>query len=151
MWRSRQIPHSGPVNGKPLGFGELLVGMKYLDAGYEALFLYRDNEDRVAHQMLCDLVGGASAGREIAPNGEKGGRPPDLLVVDRPTRRFRFVECKRPREGFTKTQPRKFAAIEDLLNSSCARDQVLEDERNHELFPLLPEGRWIHIVRLVPC
>jgi hypothetical protein len=151
MNRSRQIPHSGCIS-RPQGFGELLMGMRYIDAGYDASWYYRDNEDSIAHQLLCELVGGAAAARIIAPNGERGGRPPDLLVVHRETRRFRFVEIKRPGEGLTTTQPTKFPAIEALLNRNCNRSRcVLTDSSQPTLFPPLAEGQWIHLVRLAPA
>jgi hypothetical protein len=148
---SHQIPHSCRIP-RPQGFGELLMGMRYIDAGYDASWCYRDNEDTIAHQLLCELAGGSEAARIIAPNGEPGGRPPDLLVVHRETGRFRFVEIKRPGERLTATQPTKFPAIEALLNRNCDRSRrLLTDPSQPILLPPLAEGQWIHIVRLAPA
>jgi hypothetical protein len=89
--------------------------------------------------------------RFIAPHHETGGRPPDLFVFQPTTRRFRFVECKRPTERLTKAQLTKFVAIENYLNQHVDRDRsILADPEEPNLFPNLSEGQWIHLVRFAP-
>jgi hypothetical protein len=130
---------------------ELLTGIRYLDAGYEALFFYRQVEDERGYQKAFELLGGTEAAEFITPNSESGGRAPDLLVFDPKTNRFRFVECKAPSEPFTERQPQRFTAIEQYLNQTAKRHgPVLSDPQRLELFPILAEGRWIHIARVGP-
>ncbi len=151
MLSSRQIPHSGPIDN-PLFFNEFLMGTKYLDAGYEVLFFYRQVEDEACYQKACELLGGTTAAQFVTPNSERDGRAPDLLVFDPKTSRFRFVECKRVGEPFTRKQPQRFAAIERYLNQTPhVHGSVLADPQRATLFPPLWEGQWIHIARLKPA
>jgi hypothetical protein len=150
MLTSGQIPHSGPIRG-PMFFHELFLGTQYLDAGYGAVFFYRQVEDMACYQKACELLGGSAAAQFITPNWEKGGRAPDLLVFDPPTGRFRFVECKGRNERFTPKQVQRFREIEDYLNqTSKAHAEPLTDDRDQRLFPALASGQWIHIARLFP-
>jgi len=150
MLFSKQIPHSGPI-AHPLFFNELLMGTRYLDAGYEVLFFYRQVEDEACYQKACELLGGNAAARFVTPNSERDGRAPDLLVFAPETNRFRFVECKRVGESFTRKQPTRFATIERYLNqTSDLHGSALADSRDASLLPPLSEGQWIHIARLRP-
>jgi hypothetical protein len=148
MLTSCQIPHSGPIKG-PMFFHELFLGTQYLDAGYGALFFYRQVEDQACYQKACKLFGGSAAAQFITPNWEKGGRAPDLLIFEPPTGRFWFVECKGRSERFTPKQVQRFREIEDYLNrNSFAHAEPLVDPRDERLFPPLAPGQWIHIARL---
>jgi hypothetical protein len=150
MLTSGQIPHSGPIRG-PMFFHELYLGTQYLDAGYGAIFFYRQVEDVTCYQKACELLGGSAAAQVITPNWERGGRAPDLLVFDPSTGRFRFVECKGKNERFTPKQVQRFWEIEEYLNrTSTAHAEPLTDKRNRRLFPALASGQWIHIARLFP-
>lgn len=62
MLRSRQIPHSGPLQNAWF-FHEFYMGTRYLDAGYEVLFFYRRVEDDRCYQMAEKLLGGPAAVR----------------------------------------------------------------------------------------
>jgi hypothetical protein len=151
MWKSRQIPHSGPIKD-PRFFLEIYLCTQYLDAGYGALCEYRHCDDPKKYAQVCTLVGGDRVAQLITPNNEKGGRPPDLLVYDLRRPRFRFVECKDGRESLKPTQMRKFPQVEALLNAVMPPEIApLADARYPLLFPDLPEGHWIHIARLEPC
>lgn len=152
MRTSRQIPHSGPLRGGQgaLGFVELFVGGLYIDAGYEAMWMYLRKEDERCYHKLCELLGGETAGRFIAPDFEKGGRAPDLIVFNPDTGCFRFVECKNKTEGFSPSQRKRFIGIEEFLNRTSANHAgVLSMPNENNLFPALTTGQWIHIARLV--
>lgn len=146
MLKSRQIPHSGPVKN-PIGFYELFVGIKYLDAGYDAIWYYRDK----AREKAKELLGGDAAAKEIITKYEYKPQPPDLLVFCPKTKRFRFVECKGKNERLTKSQEEAFPKVERYLNKNRPPCGVaLADPRREDLFPPLASHQWIHIVRLVP-
>lgn len=150
MRTSRQVPHSGPIK-TPMFFNELYLGTQYLDAGFGALFFYRQAEDEAGYRMACDVLGGDAAAQAITPNSERGGRAPDLLVYDRATLQFRFIECKARSEAFTPSQLRRFAEIETYLNGVLPSEATpLTEPRLQELFPTLRPGEWIHVARLVP-
>ena len=130
------------------GFNELFVGTKYLDAGYDALLWCRRGECKTCFQKAGELLGDRAAEQFLTT--EEGGRPPDLLVFDTPTGRFRFVECK-GKESFTHRQVPKFTEIENYLNHiSRARAELLTDSRDEKLFPALSPSQWIHIARVLP-
>lgn len=148
MLQSRQIPHSGPISG-PMFFNELFLGTQYLDAGYGALFFYREVEDRACYRKAREILGGEDAAQFVTPNSERGGRAPDLLIYDPDSLRFRFVECKSPTERYTQHQPVRFAGIEAYLNATLpASATPLSDETHPALFPPLHAGQWIHVARL---
>jgi hypothetical protein len=152
LFTSKQIPHSGPIPN-PMFFSEFLTGSWYLDAGYEVLRNYREVEDHASFEVVCKLLGGREAADLVTPNAEKGGRPPDLIVFERNTGRFRFVECKRanPWESFTGAQPSRFSAVEACLNERLDWERyALTDATPTYLFPQLPQQRWIHVVRIAP-
>ena len=150
MFTSRQIPHSGPIRDA-MFFNELFLGTQYLDAGYGALFFYREVEDLQCYRKACEILGGEDAAQFITPNSERGGRAPDLLVYDPRSLRFRFVECKGPSEGYTKNQPGRFRKIEEYLNEKLPKGcQPLADIKHEMLFPILRPGQWIHVARLEP-
>jgi hypothetical protein len=153
MLKGRDMPHSGPMKGACF-FREFYMGMQYLDAGYEALVYHRRVEDEACFQKACELFGDADgctdAGEYIVPNDETGGRAPDLIVFKPGTKLFRFVECKGNGENFTQTQPKRFTDIERYLNKSLPTGATaLSDPAFPELFPPLPEGRWIHVARII--
>lgn len=148
MRQSKQIPHSSALDNA-MFFHELFMGTRYLDAGYEALFFYRQVEDQACYDKAEELLGGRAAAQFITPNGETGGRAPDLLVFDRKTGAFRFVECKGKTEPFTSRQVARFKAIEDYLNRWSRYRRPLEGPEHPDLFPRLSAGQWIHIARLV--
>ena len=81
MLESRQIPHSGPVRDAWF-FHELFLGIRYLEAGYGALFYYRQVDDAACYLKACEILGDEAAAQFIAPNSERGGRAPDLLIDD---------------------------------------------------------------------
>lgn len=154
MFRGHDMPHSGPIKYCSY-FHEFYVGIQYLDAGYDVLFYQRRVEDEVCFRKACELFGDVdgctAAGDRIFLNKEDGGRPPDLIVFKTGTKLFRLVECKGPTEGFTKSEPSRFAAIEDFLkNSSVAKIGPLFDPAYPRLFPPLPAGQWTHVARLMP-
>jgi hypothetical protein len=152
MFSSEQIPHSGPLKNAYF-FHEFFMGTQYLDAGYEALFCYREVESKESYKQASDLLGGSEAAKFICPNAERGGRPPDLLVFDPQTGALRFVECKGKSEQFSKAQPSRFAGIEEYLNQHlppCERPLNVPGPRWKDLFPPLKPGQWLHVVRLVP-
>lgn len=74
MFLSHQIPHSGPLKNT-FFFHELFIGTKYLDAGYEVLFFYRQVEDQASYRKASEVLG-SSAAEFIAPNAEKGWPSP---------------------------------------------------------------------------
>ena len=86
MLKSRQLPCDGPVKDA-IGFHELFAGMRYLDAGYDALWYYRDK----AREKAKELLGGDAAVTKLITNLESHPQPPDLLVFCPKTKRFRFV------------------------------------------------------------
>lgn len=146
MFKSRQIPHSGPVKNA-IGFYELFVGIKYLDAGYDALWYYRDR----AREKAIELLGGDAAAKEIITKYECKPQPPDLLVYCPKTKRFRFVECKGKNERLTKAQDETFPRVENYLTENKPPCGVaLADPQRGDLFPRLRSDQWIHIVRVVP-
>ena len=149
MLGSKEIPHSGPLRHTYF-FNEFFIGTQYLDAGYEALVFYRKVEDEACYQKVTELFGGIAAAQFIAPNGEKGGRAPDLIIFDPRTNNFRFVECKREIEQFTKPQVGRFVGIERYLNTSSVAGKVLSNPNREDLFPPLAPGEWIHIARISP-
>jgi hypothetical protein len=149
MWDSGQIPHSGPVRDA-FFFNELFLGTRYLDAGYEVLFYYRQVDDETCYQKLCELLGGTVNAQFVAPNSEAGGRAPDLLVFDPQNGRFRFVECKGRSETVTRRQLERFASIERYLANLGTCPPALADAHNTILFPRLSKDRWIHVARLDP-
>lgn len=152
MFSSRQIPHSGRVKDAYF-FHEFFMGTQYLDAGYEALFWYREVESKESYKQARALLGGSDAAEFICPNDERTGRPPDLLVFDPRTRAFRFVECKGKSEPLTKAQPGRFAGIEEYLNQHpppCKRPLGVTGPLWSDLFPPLAPGQWIHVARLAP-
>lgn len=150
MFTSRQIPHSGPIH-RTWFFNELFLGTQYLDAGYGALFFYREVEDQQCYRKACEILGGEEAAQFITPNNESGGRAPDLLVYDLRSLRFRFVECKNPKERYTENQPNRFRKIEEYLNKNLPKgSKPLTDMKYEMLFPILPSGQWIHVARLEP-
>src|SRR5947208_268800 len=155
LWNSNQIPHSrrDPAYTECKGFNSFYMATQYLDAhpNYEALLFYRPNDlgSNDFYNEAVKLLGDAH--KLILPSSEKGGRPPDLLVFHRPSRRFRFVECKGPTEDYTKNQPVRFPEIEKWLNASpppCT--EPLSDPGRPDLFPPLLAGQWFHVVRLHP-
>jgi len=146
MKNSDILPYSAPVKDA-FGFNELFVGIKYLDAGYEALCHYRNE----AREKAKELLGGDAAVKKIITNFESYPQQTDLLVFCPKTNRFRFVECKRKSEKFTKRQEEFFPEVENYLNKNrppCER--ALADPSREDLFPPLLADQWIHIVRLVP-
>lgn len=152
---SNQIPHShrAPEFSKTgsRGFNELYMAIRYLDAGYEVHCGYRsENEHQCdrSYKMAVEVLGEAHT--SVLGLG-KGPEPPDLLVVQPGTCKFRFVECKGPSEAPTKGQVKRFLEIEEALNSNpppCG--EPLSDPMREDLFPHLDPGRWIHVVRVVP-
>lgn len=147
---NRQVPYGRPLR-KCWFFSEVLVGTRYLDAGYEVLWYYRQVEDEASYRMACELFGGPTAAQLIIPNSERYGQAPDLIVFDRRSKRFRFVECKRRGERFTPKQLQRFASIEQYLNHTLTRDlSLLTDTDRPSLFPPLAAGRWIHVARVEP-
>ena len=154
MRLGHDIPHSGPIRD-PGFFHEFYTGIQYLDAGYEAMLYQRKVEDELCFLKACELFGDADgctdAGQRIVPNDETGGRAPDLIVFKPGTKLFRFVECKGKNESFTKSQPERFAGIEEFLNGSAiASNGPLFDSAYPQLFPPLQKGQSIHVARLVP-
>jgi hypothetical protein len=152
MLFGRDMPHSGPMKGACF-FPEFYMGMQYLDASYEAMVYHRKVEDELCFLKACELFGDTGgrddAGRFIVPNGERGGRAPDLIVFKGGTKLFRFVECKGKSERLTKRQPERFARIEEYLNKSLGTGaRALSDPAFPQLFPPLSEGRWIHVARI---
>lgn len=152
MLTDPRYPFDKPKEAR--GFNELFMAIRYIEAGYEALWYYRKVEDNRSYQKLCELLGGDQAGHAIAPNSEKGGTAPDLIVFEPGTGRFRFVECKGKWEPFTTRQIDRFAGIETYLNdhppAHAPALSVSADENHQELFPTLPTGQWIHVARVVP-
>jgi hypothetical protein len=148
MLTSQQVPNGRPVRDAHF-FHELLVGMLYIDAGYEAIVWYRKAQDPLCHRKLCELLGGADAGEFVGSSYEKGGCGPDLLVFHPTTGAFRFVECKGKTERYTSPQLGRFEAIERYLASGSHRHPPLHDVSTPDLFPPLAANRWIHVVRLV--
>lgn len=153
MLKGRDMPHSGPMKGACF-FREFYMGMQYLNAGYEAMVYHRRVEDEACFQKACELFGDADgcmdAGDFIVPNDEIGGRAPDLIVFKPGTKLFRFVECKGKDEYFTQPQPKRFTAIEKYLNTSLEPgSKALTDSAHPKLFPVLSEGRWIHVARII--
>jgi hypothetical protein len=155
LWNNNQIPHSrrDPMYKVCLGFNELFMATQYLDVNpdYEALLLYRPNDagSNDSYNEAVRLLGDAH--ELMLPKTQEGGRPPDLLLFHRPSRRFRFVECKGPSETYTEKQPDRFSDIEDWLNESpppCK--EPLSDPKRPDLFPPLVPGQWFHVVRLHP-
>jgi hypothetical protein len=147
MFMNAHFPHSGPMNDA-FGFHELFVGIKYLEAGYDALWFYRNE---ACEKKAKELLGGDAAFKKIITNLECGPQPPDLLVFCPETNRFRFVECKDKNEPFTPRQKEFFPEVEDYLSKNrppCER--ALADPSREGLFPPLPADQWIHVVRLVP-
>lgn len=147
MFTSRQIPHSGPLK-EARGFHEFFMGTLYIDAGYEAMCFYRRVENEACYEQVCKLLGGDAAAQFVAPNSERGGRAPDLIVFELQTSRFRFVETKGRTESFTRSQVDRFTGIEAYLNGvSPPLPQPLSGSNSH-LFPPLSAGRWIHVARI---
>jgi hypothetical protein len=154
MLLGRDIPHSGPIKYCSY-FHEFYLGTQYLDAGYDVLFYHRKVEDELCYRKACELFGDADgctdAGQFIVPNKEDGGRAPDLIVFKPGTKLLRFVECKGKYEKFAKSQPKRFAGIEEYLNNcSALKTGPLFDPAYPELFPPLAVGQWIHVARLIP-
>ena len=167
MWTSRQIPnlYRDPPAQRVCYFHEFYAGLQYLYAGYEVMVWYRAVEDRICYEKACELFGGplheqgnSIAGKFIAPNGEREGRAPDLIVFDPATLCFRFVECKGKREKFTARQVERFQDIESHLNKIFPNgERLLDNPRRRDLFPEVPKTRkqppphkWLHIARLEP-
>lgn len=147
---NRQVPFGRPLQ-KCWFFSEVLTGTRYLEAGYEVLWYYRQIEDQASYRMACDLFGGPAAAQLIIPNSERHGQAPDLIVFDRNSKRFRFVECKQRGERFTPKQLQRFEFIEKHLNENLNRDLSLLTDSNHpDLFPTLEPGRWLHVARVLP-
>ena len=149
MLTSQQVPNGAPVRDAHF-FHELLVGMRYIDAGFEAIVWYRKAQDPLSHKKLCELLGGAAAGKFVGSSNESGGCGPDLLVFHPTTGAFRFVECKGKTERYTSRQLGRFEAIEKYLASRSYHHSPLYDAKMPGLFPPLAATRWIHVVRLVP-
>jgi len=153
MFRSKQIPHGAPNPNECRFVNEFFMGTLYLDAGFEVLNFYRAVEHRPSYEKAKELLGGREAIEFINPNGEKRGRPPDLLVFNDQTKEFRFVECKGKNERFSPSQPTRFAAIENFLHDNpppCGHPLADPEHRWNGLFPPLGQGQWIHIARLIP-
>ena len=157
---NNQIPHSHrpPEFKGTRSFNEAYMATQYLHAGYDVHWLYRGKEagSDASYQEAKRLLG--EAGNSIQRFG-KGGEPPDLLVVEAASSRFRFVECKGPSEPFTKNQVARFLQIESALNNnpppcreplSFEKQKLLLSPQLERLFPELPNGHWIHVVRVVP-
>jgi hypothetical protein len=151
---SKQIPHSHSAAVKDHRFfNELYMSMRYLDAGYEVHLFYRGKEcgSDESYKKAVEVLGNAY--KTILRFG-KGGEPPDLLVVQPGTTKFRFVECKGPSETPTENQIAFFRHIEESLdNSPPPCGEPLSDPSRPRLFPPPPEGhlhRWINIVRVAP-
>jgi hypothetical protein len=79
---------------------------------------------------------------------------PELQPVTRivwPASESPSVTRKGKNESFTKSQPERFAGIEEFLNGSAiASNGPLFDSAYPQLFPPLQKGQWIHVARLVP-
>ncbi len=152
MLADPRYPRDKPAEVR--GFNELFMAIRYIEAGYEVLWYYRKVEDERSYQKLCQLLGGDEAVHAIAPNSEQGGMPPDLIVFEPGTGRFRFVECKGKWEVFTTRQRDRFAGIETYLNdhppAHAPALSVSADENHQELFPTLATGQWIHVARVLP-
>ena len=151
---NNQIPHSHRDDHFKVcrSFNELFMAMQYLDAGYEVHLFYRASGEcgtDVSYTKAVEVLG--KAYMSILGLG-KGTEPPDLLVVQPGTCKFRFVECKGPSEPPTKGQVKRFLEIEEALNSNpppCG-EPLSDQMREEDLFPRLDPGRWIHVVRVVP-
>jgi hypothetical protein len=151
----RDMPHSGPMTGACY-FPELYMGMKYLDAGYEAMVYHRKVEDPVCFDKACELFGdtdGRTEGGEfIAPNKEEGGRCPDLIIFKPGDKTISFRRMQRQNESPTKAQPDRFPKIEKFLEDRLRKSlipEALHDATHPELFPPLPPGKWIQFARVV--
>jgi hypothetical protein len=150
MRGSREIPNGVRRPGHTYYFNEFFAGIQYLAAGYEAMVFYRQVEDQKCYQKIVELLGGDAAAQVLAPNSEKGGRAPDLVVFDPQTGKFRFVECKKKNERYTPPQKDRFLGIERYLNNSRQAGKLLSNPRREDLFPPLALGQWIHVARLMP-
>lgn len=153
---SNLIPHSHRdprfSKNESRGFNEVYMATQYLDAGYEVHFGYRSEKEHQcdrSYKMAVEVLGKAHTSSLGLGNGAE---PPDLLVVQPSTRKFRFVECKGPSEPPTKGQVKRFLEIEEALNSNPPPfGEPLSDQmREEDLFPRPDPGRWIHVVRVVP-
>jgi hypothetical protein len=143
-----------PPKGRA-GFNEFLIGIQYLEAGYDALFAFYRGQCAECYGKARALLGKTAADRFLT-GPWKGGQPPDLLIFDELTGRFRFVECKGVftngrLEDFTKPQRPRFREIENCLSQTLtAEARLLSDPQNKLLFPTLSTDQWIQIARAVP-
>ncbi len=131
---SRQVP--------PYGFGELMVGMHYLDMGFEVFWTDDGTDPRWWPKAEADpgylktlAVLGEDATRFVCRSHPQ---PPDLIVFDR-RNRFFLVEVKLPGDRLTDGQKQFFPNIERYL----ARMLPKAKRSQH-----LPRGHWFELMRL---
>jgi len=126
----------------PFGFGELLVGMHYLDLGFEVFWTddgtspkwWPKGEADIGYVKTLEVLGENATGFLCRSHPQ----PPDLIVFDR-CNRFFLTEVKRLHEPLTNGQMRFFPQIERYLNRKLSSAKKSEH---------IPRGHWIELMRL---
>jgi hypothetical protein len=134
---TKQLPVKWPPPKKIYGFGELFMGIHYLNCGYKVMLDYWGWRWELPSYLKAVQILGKKAAQVIC---QESPQPPDLFVVDE-KERFFFVEVKLPGDRLNEKQIPFFQEIERCLNKN------MPEKRRA---PCMAEGHWIELVRLKP-
>jgi hypothetical protein len=126
-----------PLKSQTYGFGELFLGIHYIELGYDAYrYHYAKKWNPPGYRKAVEILGQKAADyicRDFP-------QPPDLFVFDRKGRFF-LAEAKLPGDRLNENQKRFFRQIQTYLNQKMPR---------YKRALCMPEGLWIKIIRLKP-
>jgi len=135
---TKQFPvKSPPLKSQTYGFGELYVGIHFLNLGYDVTRHHWGKRWNCPGYLLAVQILGKKAADFIC---REHPQPPDLFVIDR-MKRFFFVEVKLPGDRLNKNQISFFRDIERYLNKN------MPDKKRA---PYITQGHWIELVRVRP-
>ena len=136
---SKQFPlQCPPLPTQTYGFGELFVGIHYLNRGYEVIrhYWYKDATYN-PYKIAVALMGSEVADYVSNQNKKPHTQPPDLLVYKKG--RFFFVEVKKPRDWLKPPQQAFNLRLEKYLSKACLSKRTA-----------CAGEHWIHVVKLRP-
>ena len=132
-----QLPVKWPPPKHIFGFGELFLGIHYLNCGYKVMLDHWGRRWKAPSYLDALQILGKEAANLIC---QSHPQPPDLFVVDQQNRFF-FVEVKLLGDKLNEKQILFFKKIERYLDKNMPKNRRA---------PCMAEGHWIELVRLKP-